>query len=149
MSQVLILFNQVTKDENRQSERMKENLNGDGKLREGYETPLTERKEKDVFKSPTSSISAESGIDMMYYSFRSTGRNTGRRKPIIPVVEDETNHDTSTDSVFPESTGTKQEDKSSYLMALLTPESKYTLSPSTEDLTNLNVSDVPVSEVKQ
>ncbi|CAL1281446.1 unnamed protein product [Larinioides sclopetarius] len=83
---------------------MKEGLDVEENVREGYETPLAMRKEREIFKSPTSSISTESGIDMMYYSFRSVGRNTGRRRPIIPVAEDETKNDSSSDSVFPEPT---------------------------------------------
>ncbi|GIY95501.1 uncharacterized protein CEXT_722051 [Caerostris extrusa] len=88
---------------------MKESLGVDENAREGYETPLTMRKEREVFKSPTSSISTESGIDMMFYSFRSAGRGT-RRKPIIPLNEDEANHDTSTDSVFQDSAPNYKQD---------------------------------------
>ncbi|XP_035211110.1 potassium voltage-gated channel subfamily KQT member 1-like [Stegodyphus dumicola] len=63
--------------------------------------PSSLQNDKEVFKSPTSSISTESGVDMKFYSFRSS---SARRKPIVPVTgNDDGVHDTSTDSVFTES----------------------------------------------
>ena len=56
----------------------------------------------ELFKSPTSSISAESGIEMRYYSFRHNVRKDGRRKAILPLPDEDKN-DTSVDSVFTES----------------------------------------------
>lgn len=55
----------------------------------------------ELFKSPTSSISAESGIEMRYYSFRHNVRKDGRRKAILPAGDDDKNE--SVDSVFTES----------------------------------------------
>lgn len=71
---------------------------GSTKPGEGFETPPPFRKQLNVFQSPTSSVSTESGIDVAFHSFRTNGRvNKGRRKNILPVSEDE---EAAPDSVF-------------------------------------------------